>query len=195
MPTDWEAQYQAGDTPWEKGAPSPGLVDYLASSPLRGKVLVPGCGSGHDVRTIAAQAGEVVGLDLARSAVARAESFPLVASERYVCVDLFALPPELRGAFDWVWEHTCFCAIDPTLRAAYVEAVAGALRPGGQLLAVFYLDPGHDHPHEGPPFGVDIAELDRLFGARFEVDAEWLPARAYPGREGREWMRRATRRG
>ena len=30
MPTDWEAQYQKGETPWEKGAPSPGLVDFLA---------------------------------------------------------------------------------------------------------------------------------------------------------------------
>ena len=32
MPTDWEAQYQKGETPWDKGAPSPGLVDFLAPS-------------------------------------------------------------------------------------------------------------------------------------------------------------------
>ena len=189
MPTDWEAQYQAGDTPWEKGAPSPGLVDYLAHSPLRGKVLVPGCGSGHDLRAIAAGAGEVVGLDLAPSAVARAESFPRAGAERYVAGDLFHLPPELRGAFDWVWEHTCFCAIDPAMRVGYVEAVAGALRPGGQLLTIFYLDPGHDDPNDGPPFGVSIAELDRLFLSRFELLREWLPVHGYPGREGKEWMR------
>ena len=25
----WEQRYQAGDMPWEKGAPSPGLVDVI----------------------------------------------------------------------------------------------------------------------------------------------------------------------
>src|ERR1041385_6675263 len=29
--TDWEQRYQTGDMPWEKGEPSPGLVDFLAS--------------------------------------------------------------------------------------------------------------------------------------------------------------------
>jgi SAM-dependent methyltransferase len=189
MPTDWEARYREKDMPWEKGAPSPGLVDFLATDPARGQVLVPGCGFGHDVRALATTADEVVGLDLAASAIKGARQFPVVGGERYVQGDLFALPPALRGAFDWVFEHTCFCAIDPALRPAYVEAVAGALRPGGKLLAVFYLDPGNDSPDEGPPFEVSLAELDRLFLARFTLLREWLPRRTYPGREGREWMR------
>jgi SAM-dependent methyltransferase len=192
MSNHWEEMYQKGDTPWEKGAPSPGLVDFLATEPVRGRVLVPGCGFGHDVRALAATAGEVVGLDLAESAVLAAQRFPKVAHERFVRGDLFDLPVELRGAFDWVFEHTCFCAIQPAQRAAYVEAVAGALKPGGRLVAVFYLDPGHDSPDEGPPFGVSLAELDRLFLPRFILEREWLPDHAYPGREGREWMRIMT---
>src|SRR6266542_6168987 len=50
--TDWEARYQSGDMPWEKGEPSPGLVDFLGAQPelRRGTVVVPGCGTGHDVR-------------------------------------------------------------------------------------------------------------------------------------------------
>lgn len=187
--TDWEAKYQAGDTPWDKGAPSPGLIDYLAEEPVRGRVLVPGCGMGHDVRALAAAADEVVGIDVAPSAIAAANAFPRVGGEHYELVDLFNLPAEMRGSFDWVWEHTCFCAIDPKMRSAYVEAVAGALKPGGKLLAVFYLDPGNDSPDEGPPFEVSVPELDRLFLGRFESIREWPPSRAYPGREGREWMR------
>ena len=31
--SDWEQRYQTGDMPWEKGAPSPGLVDFLAAHP------------------------------------------------------------------------------------------------------------------------------------------------------------------
>ena len=194
MPTDWEAQYQKGETPWDKGAPSPGLVDFLALEPVCGRVLVPGCGAGHDVRALAATAEEVTGLDIAPSAIEGAARFPRVKNERYELASFFDLPPHLRGAFDWVWEHTCFCAIDPAMRAAYVGAVATALKPGGNLLAIFYLDPGHDSPDEGPPFGVSVAELDALFLPRFDLVREWLPARAYPGREGREWMRVMRRR-
>ncbi len=46
----WENLYQAGDMRWEKGAPSPGLVDFLATQrDLPGEtVCVPGGGTGHD---------------------------------------------------------------------------------------------------------------------------------------------------
>jgi SAM-dependent methyltransferase len=189
MPTDWEAQYQKNETPWDKGAPSPGLVDFLANDPVHGAVLVPGCGAGHDVRALAAGGAEVIGLDVAPSALRAAKTFPRVGHERYELADLFALPAPLREAFDWVWEHTCFCAIDPSRRSDYVTAVHGALRPGGRLLAIFYLDPGQPSPDDGPPFEVSIAELDRLFLPRFSLEREWLPQHAYPGREGREWMR------
>jgi SAM-dependent methyltransferase len=194
MAVDWEARYQAGDTPWEKGAPSPGLVEYLERNPpLEGKVLVPGCGAGHDVRAISRDANSVVGLDIAPSAIQSAQAHPRTGNETYRLANLFDLPPELRGEFDWVWEHTCFCAIDPSMRAAYTEAVAAALKPGGHLLAIFYLDPGHAEG-EGPPFGVSTAELDAHFGTSFGLVREWLPSKAYPGREGREWMRLLVRK-
>ena len=51
--TDWEDAYQRRETPWEKGQPHPGLVDFLAENgPLAGEIFVPGCGSGHDVRAL-----------------------------------------------------------------------------------------------------------------------------------------------
>lgn len=190
--TNWEDRYQTGETPWEKGKPHPALVEFLSKLPMRGRVLVPGCGHGHDVRAIASSADEVIGLDIAPSAVAAASSYPEVGGERYVEADLFNLPRPMRGAFDWVFEHTCFCAIAPDLREDYVKAVAGALRESGDLLAIFYLNPGLDPGETGPPFGVTVEELDRLFSPYFEVRGEWIPSSTYPGREGRElcrWMR------
>ena len=189
MGTDWEDHYRRGETPWDKGAASPGLVEFLKTSRFGGRVLVPGCGVGHDVRALAVSATEVVGIDIAPTGIAAAREFPTRGAERYEVADLFDLPADLRGCFDGVWEHTCFCAIDPLLRPAYVEAVAGALMPRGQLLAIFYLDPGNDSPEEGPPFEVSLRELDRLFSTRFELLREWLPQHAYSGREGREWVR------
>ncbi|MBU6301722.1 MAG: class I SAM-dependent methyltransferase [Verrucomicrobia bacterium] len=190
--TDWEHHYQQGETPWDKGFPAPPLADFLRATPLQGDILVPGCGLGHDVRAIAAAAPEarVLGLDLAPTAIDRARSFPPAGRERFTTGDLFALDPELRDAFDWVWEHTCYCAIDPARRNDYLKAVATALRPGGHLLGVFYLDPYDDdhRPGDGrPPFGTSLADLeDALRAHGFGILHSRVPDRAYPGREGRE---------
>src|SRR5215510_15652577 len=69
--TDWENRYQTGDMPWEKGEPSPGLVDFLAAHPElpRGTVCVPGCGTGHDVRAWARAGFQAFGFDIAPSAI------------------------------------------------------------------------------------------------------------------------------
>ena len=203
MPTDWESCYRAGETPWDKGAPAPPLLEWLAPPGRRlgGEILVPGCGLGHDVRAIAAadQDARVVGLDISPAALAQARRQPPAGHESYVEADLFDLPPDFRGRFDWVFEHTCFCAIDPARRADYVQAVAGALRLGGHLLAIFYLQPWSggepSPPGGGPPFPTSAEELDGLFTSHFETLEELVPTRAYRGREGRELLRLLRRRG
>ena len=70
----WEQRYQAHDMPWEKGEPSPGLVDFLAKNTelKRGTACVPGCGFGHDVREFARAGFDVSGFDLAPSAIQNA---------------------------------------------------------------------------------------------------------------------------
>lgn len=188
MTTDWEALYQRGEAGWDKGAPAPGLLAFLAEKPLTGRVLVPGCGRGHDVRAIAAAgAREVIGLDIAPSAFLGAETLP---HTRFVRGDLFALPTEFHGAFDAVFEHTCFCAIPRARRDDYVHAVASALKPGGLLLALFYLTPRDDpDPALGPPFNATLEELDGRFAERFTLLRSETPQTAFPGRENREVLR------
>ncbi len=192
--TDWEGHYQKGETPWDKAAPAPELEFALREGLLRGSVLVPGCGRGHDVRAIlAAGAHEVVGLDLSPTAVAGARALGVGPGGAFGEGDLFQVPGGVRGRFDWVWEHTCFCAIPPALRPDYVRAVHEALRPGGRLLGVFFLDPALEDPKAGPPFGVERAELDAFFEGRFELVAEWAPRAVYAGRGGVEWVRHLRR--
>lgn len=184
---DWNRRYEEGDTPWDKGAPHPALAHEVARGFLSGRVLVPGCGSGHDVRALAAQGLSVTGLDIAPLALEAALSRRPIGGETYELGDLFSLAPHLRGAFDGVFEHTCFCAIDPAQRSAYVDAVAEALKPGGRLLAVFYLDPGRDG--DGPPFGCTPGEIDALFGGRFRLLSEHRDIPTFDEREGRESLR------
>jgi SAM-dependent methyltransferase len=183
---DWEAQYRAGDLRWDKGAPAPGLVDFLVAHPELppGTVLVPGCGSGHDARAWAAAGWQVTGLDLAPTGVALARRLTTAAGRvvEFVCGDFLADTPSVR--FDWLFEHTLYCAIDPARRGDYARAVPRWLKPGGHFLALHYLNP--EHP-DGPPWGVTRQALLAQFTPAFELLSEWVP-RSFPNRAGREWM-------
>jgi methyl halide transferase len=180
-------RYETGDMPWEKGEPSPGLVDFIAEQPgiPRGRVAVPGCGTGHDVRVWAAAGFETTGFDLAPSAIRiateKTRAAGLSAKASFRCGDFLRETPE--EPFDWLFEHTLFCAIDPARRGEYAEAVSRWLKPGGQFLAVHYMI----RDTEGPPFGCSQDELMERFGPQFELIRGWVP-RSYANRTGIELM-------
>jgi SAM-dependent methyltransferase len=184
MSSEWETRYQTGDMPWEKGAPSPGLIDFLAAHPElpRGTVCVPGCGTGHDVRAWAAAGFSADGFDIAPSAIRLGiEKTPPDLPATYSLADFLRDPPPKQ--YDWVFEHTLFCAIQPAERAEYVRAVSRWLKPGGDYLAVNYLIPDED----GPPFGTTREELLKRFSPQYELLSDWVP-RSYPNRTGLELM-------
>ncbi len=193
MPKDWNAAYENDDTPWDKGAAAPPLREFLSGHAVSGRVLVPGCGAGHDVRLLAEQGAEVLGMDVASGAVRKASALPSVADECYVCGDFLNLPERYKGEFDWVVEHTCLCALEPSERSAYVESVVRVLRPGGNYLAVFYREVP-DYDGDGPPHPISEGEIVALFGGRFERIEAFVPQQSYPSRPcGSEevvWMRR-----
>lgn len=187
---DWEAKYQAGDAFWDHGAPSPGLVEFLAAHPEleRGTVAVPGCGTGHDVLAWADAGFEAAGYDIAPSAIrlGRERAAETGRNATFHQSDfLRASPPQ---PLDYVFEHTLFCAIDPAERGAYVNAAARWVRPGGVYLSVNYIvcDP------DGPPWPVTARELWDRFTPHFDLLDQWVP-RSYSNRCGRElmlWWRR-----
>lgn len=183
--TNWDQAYQENFTPWDKGLPAPPLAEWLSRNTLSGRVLVPGCGLGHDVAYLVSRGIDAYGLDIAPTAVARAkEHYPALA-ERFVCADLF----EFRGQYDAIVEHTCLCALPPEWRTKYRDAVASLLKPGGLLVGVFFIHPEMDPGETGPPFGISMDDLAALFADRFEEVESYVPATAYPGREGRECLR------
>ena len=190
--TDWETRYQTNDMPWEKGEPSPGLVDFLTAHPdlERGTVCIPGCGTGHDVRAWAKAGFDAFGYDIAPSAVrlARERNRAAGLNAQIAPTDFLSEAPPPH--FDWIFEHTLFCAIHPSERDQYVGAVLRWLKPRGHYLAVNYLIPDQD----GPPFGTTRGELWDRFSPYFELHEEKVP-RSYPNRTGLElllwWQRKA----
>jgi len=188
----WEARYETKDMPWDKGEPSPGLVDFLAANPnlKRGTVCVPGCGSGYDACEFAKAGFDTFGFDLAPSAISIAEEKTKAAGlkAKFQLADFLHDEPPQK--FDWLVEHTLFCAIQPDERDDYVRAALRWLKPGGNYLAVNYLIPDTD----GPPFGTTRDEIWRRFSPHFELLSEWVP-RSYPNRTNLErmfWWRRTA---
>ena len=154
------------------------------------RVAVPGAGRGHDARLLARRGYRVTVFDFAEAAVAEArrlaaaEAVELTVEPR----DVFTLPRDHAGAFDGVWEYTCFCAIDPARRDEYASVLHAILRPGGVLLACFFpLRDGTD----GPPFPVSREEIERVLVGRFTVLEAGPPPRSVERRAGLEWLVRA----
>ena len=181
----WEPLYQAGDMRWEKGAPSPGLVDFHETHhSLPGEtVCVPGGGTGHDALVWAKAGFRTYGYDIAPSAIRLSIERARGAGARVEFRQADFLRDEPPFPFDWLWEHTLFCAIQPDERELYVRAVLRWLKPGGNFLAVNYFIPDKD----GPPFGTNRDEIWKLFSPVFDLKEEWVP-RSYPNRSGLERM-------
>mgnify|MGYP003869587815 CR=1 FL=1 len=192
----WQERYDKKEDQWEKGAPSPGLVDFLARlapEQKAGRVIQPGCGRGHDLAAFAEAGFSGVGIDIAPTAVEDARklhgTFVEGGELDFSCENYFETSAgKWRGQFDWYFEHTFFCAIEPALRDQYVRSVLDVLKPGGYFLAIFF----HIQSDEGPPFGTTQAELETRFLPHFELIEAKVP-RSYTNRTGLEllwWMKR-----
>ena len=213
----WDGLYAAAQDGWDLGGPAPALEDWLvdgrfsssgsiecggpemapalpqaADARVRARVAVPGAGRGHDARLLARHGYRVTAFDFADAAVAEArrlaaaDGVDVVVEQR----DVFTLGRDYAGAFDGVWEYTCFCAIDPARREEYVRVLHTILRPGGLLLACFFpLREGGD----GPPFPVSRADIDRALAGRFTVRRAGPPSRSADRRRDLEWLVEARR--
>lgn len=183
--TNWNQRYVDGDTPWDKGDAAPGLIDWLVGNDMNpdSRILVPGCGCGHDAHAWARAGFETTGVDLSELALNRAD-------ERYEAIPGLAFFPGnfLQDApkepYDLIFEHTLYCAIDPARRDEYAKAVTRWLKPGGHFLAIHFTFPLTE---EGPPFGASREEIIDRFSDKFELIEEWEP-RNFEGREREERM-------
>lgn len=172
----WESRYRTATTSWDRGGPCAALQAWLETRPGGGRVLVVGCGRGHDALALARHGYDVTAIDFAPLAIAEANA---LAGDRpglrFLLQDLFDLGPEFREAFDLIFEHTCLCATPHARWPQYAESVAMALKPGGLLVGAFFT--GFDP--DGPPFGIDSEQLERLLHPAFKR-IEWRPVPGEP---------------
>ncbi len=157
---EWEQRYHAGQTGWDRGGASPALQQWLATGMIPdGRVLVPGCGHGHEVAELVRTGRQVTAVDIAAQPVMRlmGELAELGLHANVVQADLLHWQP--AEPFDAVYEQTCLCALNPTHWVDYERRLADWLLPGGRLFALF-MQTGREG---GPPFDCPIPEMATLF--------------------------------
>ncbi len=162
----WTEKYHNAETGWDLGEPASALKSLLPKLKLpASKVLVLGGGGGHDAALFAEQGHHVTLVDISPEAIARAQTkYGHHINLSFLQMDLFDLPVELYGQFDLVFEHTCYCAINPTLRNELVKQWRRLLTETGFLLGVFFTMP----KRTGPPFGGSEWELRRRLQKGFQ---------------------------
>lgn len=194
----WENAWREGRTGWDAGGSPPALLELLRSGSLpEGRALVPGCGTGYDVLTLASERRAVTGLDVAPTAATRFETLRRElgvpeAQARVVVTDFFDFEPDDR--FELAWDYTFFCAIDPERRAAWGRRMAELIAPGGLVVSlVFPVVPGAP-PNRGPPYAIHPDDLGAALGDAFESVSVEPVTESHSGREGKELLARWRRR-
>lgn len=171
------AQQHAGASPhWEKlwagGLDKGSRFDVAGVSlPLKAELerrnhaprpgmsaLVPGSGRAYDALALAQHGfSSVTAVDLSPAACTAAlEEISQSSLSRETrgridvrCGDFF----ELEGRYDFIWDNTFLCALDPAARGRWAGQMEALLAPGGELVTcVFPIG----EREGGPPFALSV---------------------------------------
>jgi SAM-dependent methyltransferase len=198
---EWERAY-AGErrAPWDIGRPQPVFVALANAGEIESAVLDSGCGSGENALMLSERGLQVVGVDVAPTAIAGARD---KAAERGLSVeflvgDVLNLVQVTGGTgqprFATVIDSGCFHVFDDTDRARYVQSLAAVVQPVGVVHMLCFSD---EVPGTVGPRRISKAELhaafadgwtvERIENASFEVNPD------FPLGSPRAWLARIAR--
>jgi len=187
-PEFWDTRFRDGVTPWDAGGVPPKLQDWLkARAPAR--VLIPGCGTGHEVRLFAERGWDVLAVDFSEAAVEAARRELRQWAALVQQADFFSFK---AAPFDLVYERAFLCALPRTMWPDWARRMAELVPPGGEVAGFFYIDDNQ----RGPPFGISQRRLEELREGAFELtESQAVPAaQSLPVFGGKEiwqvWKRR-----
>ncbi|XGC80576.1 class I SAM-dependent methyltransferase [Bdellovibrio bacteriovorus] len=181
----WTSIYEEEKNPgWNLGEPAEALKDMLPRLKIsRSRVLVLGCGEGHDAALFAAAGHFVTAVDISPVALERAKKlYGHLENITFMEADLFKLPQDMDQSFDIVFEHTCYCAINPIKRQDLVKTWNRLLVSGGHLMGVFFAF----EKRQGPPYGGSEWELRQRLKGHYQPIFWGRWQKSVPRRQGKE---------
>ena len=163
-PPFWNQRYASGETPWTfQGIPAT-LRSFVRRTRTRGTVLVPGCGTDHEVLHFFRTAGfEVTAIDFSTVAVGQIKKALGNFDGKIIRGDFFKF--DLQNRFDLIYERTFLCALHPRRWPNYAKRVARLLRPRGRLVGIFFYGTEPDPP----PYPLSEARAAEIFSKYFRL--------------------------
>lgn len=180
--TFWTKRYQDNETGWDLGAPSEPLkmyVDQLTDKNIH--ILIPGAGNGYEAEYLINQGFKnVFVIDIAKEPLDNLKNrVPEFPENNLIHADFF----QHQNQYDIILEQTFFCALDPSLRNAYVKKMAELLKPNGKLVGLLFTAPLNAVT---PPFGATKEEYINYFGESFNFNVFENCYNSIKPRAGRE---------
>ena len=197
----WDRAYTGQrQAPWDIGRPQPVFVSLADAGEIGSPVLDSGCGSGENALMLADRGLQVVGVDVAPTAIAaaRRKAAERGLSAEFLAGDVLGLAQVTGSAgqprFASVIDSGCFHVFDDAERAQYVESLAAVVRPGGVVHVLCFSDqvPGTLGPRRVSKAELHAAFADgwtveRIEAAAFEVNPDFALGRPHA------WLARITR--
>ena len=186
-PEFWSSRYSAAKMPWDlHDVPVP-LQTFLARPQRAGSVLIPGCGSGYEVRAFHDAGFDVTALDFAPAAIDRARAVLGELAQLVKLGDFFTY--DFGCKFDLIYERTFLCALPPSRWHDYARRMRELLKPSGRLVGIFL----YGEEADPPPFPMREKQAKDLFDKRFsllrsESILESLPVFAGMEERWQEWV-------
>src|SRR5229473_1539965 len=132
----WTKRWDTGKAPWDLGGIPPALASFLPRTDTPTRVLVPGCGSGYEVRAFHDAGHDVEAIEFAAAAVSRARKLLGSLGDRVIHGNFFKHDfGEKR--YGIVYERGFLCSLPTTRWPEYAARMANLIGPGGRLVGLF----------------------------------------------------------
>jgi SAM-dependent methyltransferase len=186
----WVKRWEGGKLPWDLGDIPPSLVSFLTRNrPSPTSVLIPGCGTGYEVRAFHEAGHAVTAIDFSGPAVAHAREVLGSLGDRVIQGNFFKHD---FGAttYGLVYERGFLCSLPPARWPEYAARMARLVMPGGRLVGLFL----YGHEPEPPPYPMTQEVATGLLGKSFRLinssDVGGQSVAVYQGMERwQEWER------
>lgn len=189
QPEFWNSRYLKDDTPWEFDGIPADLKAFLKQKGKGAKVLIPGCGSGHEIKAFAEAGYNVTAIDFAPFAVDRAKRMVGPALASHVLLGDFFQHDFPSASFDLIYERAFVCSLTPDRRPAYCDRLAQLLKYRGLLIGYYFYK--RSVLADGPPYGFAWGSADDLFSRYFLLVKDVPVNDSLPVYAGRErWQER-----
>jgi hypothetical protein len=165
LPGFWTSRYASGKTPWDFHGVPLAIKTFLTAAPYAPcNVLVPGCGSGYEVKAFQDAGLNVTAIDFAPFAIERTRNLAGSTGATILLGDFFThdFPPR---HFDIVYERTFLCSLPPCRWRSYSERMAALLKTNGRLIGIFL----YGRESEPPPYPLTSTMAHELFAENFKL--------------------------